>query len=287
MSMTTIRNLENTNIGTLYQAWEAAFREYERTWTRAEFDQMLLRRGYVPALSFGAFDGEKLVSFTLNSIDHFNGVLTAYDTGTGTLKKYRGGGLASRIFNESRPHLVKAGVDQYILEVLQYNTKAVSVYQQIGFRVRREFNYFVELTDKIRPNHKILPKNLELRETDLQHKDLMMDMWDFPVSWQNSFESIYRSLSDFKIIGAFDGDTLAGYGITDPSSGDITQLAVARSYRKQGIGSAIFKELLSLNKHKAAKVINTEIPNTIVTAFVENNGIPKAGSQFEMVLVLR
>ena len=47
---------------------------------------MLTRRGFDPTLSFAAFDGAQIAAFTLNGIGNFNGVPTAYDTGTGTLK---------------------------------------------------------------------------------------------------------------------------------------------------------------------------------------------------------
>ena len=50
---------------------------------------MLIRRGYVPKLSFAAFDNGKIVAFTLNGIGMFNGIRTAYDTGTETVKEYR------------------------------------------------------------------------------------------------------------------------------------------------------------------------------------------------------
>lgn len=87
-------------IGTdeLFAAFSSAFADYERTWTREEFDRLLKRRGYVAELSFGAFDANKLVSFTFNGIGECGGKATAYDAGTGTLKEYRGQGLSSRIF---------------------------------------------------------------------------------------------------------------------------------------------------------------------------------------------
>ncbi len=94
---------------------------------------MLSRRGFVPSLSFGIFEGDKLISFTLNGIGQFNGEKTAYDTGTGTIKEYRGRGLASKIFTDSLPFLKQAGVSQYLLEVLQHNTNAVGVISKTRF----------------------------------------------------------------------------------------------------------------------------------------------------------
>ena len=281
--MEELRSLANTGHEDLYTAWEDAFRDYERTWTRAEFGQMLRRRGYAPELSFGAFDGRRLVSFTLNGVGMFNGLQTAYDTGTGTIKEYRGRRLATRIFNESIPVLKEAGVAQYLLEVLQYNATAVSIYTNAGFRISREFDYFVQNMNEVQLNARILPSQYHLQKIDLSRKEEMAEMWDFTPSWQNSFDSIERTLDDFTMIGAFSNDKLIGYGIIEASLGDITQIAVDKAYRRQGIASGILKETLMYNKHPSVKIINIESTLKGTITFIENNGIPKRGSQYEMI----
>ncbi len=281
--MEQIKSLTGIGLDELYVAWEDAFRDYERTWTRAEFGQLLKRRGYVPELSFGAFDDHRLVAFTLNGIGPFKGLKTAYDTGTGTIKEYRGRGLAGKIFAASIPSLRAEGIQQYILEVLQDNAAAVSVYSNIGFKVSREFNYYVQNMAELRLNSKVLLSSYTLRDVDLGKREEMMQMWDFVPSWQNSFESIERALDEFKIIGVFDNDKLIAYGITEPSSGDITQIAVDKAYRRRGIASGILKQLLKYNEHNAFKVINIETTCESMNAFMENNGIPLRGSQFEMI----
>ncbi len=284
--MITITQLSNTSPGIVHEAREEAFRGYETTWTRHQYEKLLQRRGYIPELSFGAFYGGRLVSFTLNCLGSYNGVTTAYDAGTGTIEEYRGLGIAARIFNEALPFLKSAGVAQYILEVLQHNTTAASLYKSLGFSITREFNYFVGNMAGMQENIKGLPPEIELRDADLSQQDEMIQMWDCSPSWQNSFESINRTIVDFKIIGAFHYNMLVGYGITEPASGDITQLGVKPAYRRRGIGSCIFKKLLAYNKYSSAKVINTEKQLDHITRFVENNGIFTQGSQFEMTLKL-
>jgi ribosomal protein S18 acetylase RimI-like enzyme len=277
-----IRSLKDTTNDELYVAWEDAFKDYERTWTRDELEVLLSRRGYRREFSFGAFDNGKLVSFTLNGIDLYNGVYTAYDTGTGTMEAYRGKGLAPRIFEHSLPFLREAGCEQYILEVLHYNEKAIAIYKAAGFKVLREINYFVQPMESLALNAKVLPAGFEITDTTID-KLLMSSFWDFTPSWQNSFEAIGHVPDDFVIKGVFGEGRLIGYGIIEPGSGDITQLAVEKKHRRKGIGSAILKALLRYNRHPAVKVINTDRSNAAVTAFVENNGIPNIGWQYEMV----
>ena len=144
-----IKSLEKTDFDTLFRAFGRAFADYEVQLNAEQLRAMLTRRGFDPALSFAAFDGAQIAAFTLNGIGNFNGVPTAYDTGTGTLKEYRGTGLGTEIFRHSMPHLRRAGVGQYLLEVLQYNTRAVSVYRNLGFETVREFNYFCRATTEI------------------------------------------------------------------------------------------------------------------------------------------
>ena len=117
-----IKSLEKTDFDTLFRAFGRAFADYEVQLNAEQLRAMLTRRGFDPALSFAAFDGAQIAAFTLNGIGNFNGVPTAYDTGTGTLKEYRGTGLATEIFRHSMPHLRRGGVGQYLLEGLQHNT---------------------------------------------------------------------------------------------------------------------------------------------------------------------
>jgi ribosomal protein S18 acetylase RimI-like enzyme len=132
--METIKFLDKISFDSLFVAFSEAFNTYEIQVNKEELRVMLNRRGFVPELSFGAFENDKLVSFTLNGIGVFNALKTAYDTGTGTIKEYRGKGIASKIFTYSLPFLKDAGVSQYLLEVLQHNTSAVSVYKSWAFQ---------------------------------------------------------------------------------------------------------------------------------------------------------
>lgn len=145
-----IKSLANTSPDSLFEAFSLAFADYEIRLDKSQLLKMLKRRGFDPALSFAAFENDRIIAFTLNGTGIFNGIPTAYDTGTGTLKEYRGKGMATAIFNHSIPYLRKENIRQYLLEVLQHNTKAVSVYRNLGFEVTREFNYFIQEKDGIK-----------------------------------------------------------------------------------------------------------------------------------------
>jgi ribosomal protein S18 acetylase RimI-like enzyme len=147
-----IKPLSGTDPEIIWNGFSKAFADYEVQINRTQFMALIKRRGFDPDVSFAAFEGkENIIAFTLNGTGTFNGIPTAYDTGTGTVKEHRGKGLATKIFEHSLPFLNERNLKQYLLEVLQHNTGAVSVYTKLGFKVTREFNYFVQKSTGVIP----------------------------------------------------------------------------------------------------------------------------------------
>ena len=276
-------SLSNTSFDELFEAFQQAFADYEIQLDKGEHWAMLKRRGFNPELSFAAFDENKIVSFTCNGIGYFDGALTAYDTGTGTLKEYRGQGLATQVFEYSIPYLKQAGIKEYLLEVLQHNTGAVSVYQKIGFDVSREFYYFRPETSQIITEVKSIGFPYTIQPIDINEYHSIPSFWDFKPSWQNSVESVNRSPEGFICLGVFTDDKLIGYGIFEPASGDITQIAVDKTYRRKGVGSLLFHKMIEANRFDSIKIINTDIRCDSMNAFLHSKNIEPTGKQFEMI----
>ncbi|MDR2038578.1 MAG: GNAT family N-acetyltransferase [Bacteroidales bacterium] len=278
-----IKSLGRTDFNTIFEAFSSAFADYELQLNKVQLQAMFRRRGFDPGLSFAAFEGNRIVAFTCNGTGNFNGVPTAYDTGTGTLKEYRGKGLATKIFEYSIPHLSKANIRQYLLEVLQHNTKAVSVYKNLGFEVTREFNYFTQRNEEIHNEIKRSVIPCSIRQIEIEKFSSIPDFWDFYPSWQNSFESIKRAIDGFISLGAFIENKLTGYCVFEPVSGDITQIAVDQPYRRKGIASLLLHEIIKLNRHDSVKVINADISCNSITDFLKVKNIDIKGKQFEMI----
>jgi len=278
-----IRSLSRIDFDTIFSAFSQAFADYEIQFSKAQLQNMIKRRGFNPELSFAAFEGDKIVAFTLNGIGRFNGISTAYDTGTGTLKEYRGQGLATQVFEHSIPYLKEAGIKQYLLEVLQHNTQAVSVYRNIGFEVTREFYYSLQKNEEINNPAKKGDPSYSVRPISIGQLNLLSTFEDFYPSWQNSFDSIQRAADDFICSGAFIDEQLAGYCVFEPVSGDVTQIAVDKRYRRKGIASLLLDEMLRLNKNVVLKILNTDIRCDSITGFMKANNIEIKGKQFEMI----
>ncbi len=277
-----IKSLAKTTFDTIFEAFNQAFADYELQLNKAQLQGMLTRRGFNLDLSFAAFDGSRMVSFTFNGIGNFGEVPTAYDTGTGTLKEYRGKGLATEVFEYSIPFLKEKGIEQYLLEVLQHNTTAVSVYKNIGFEVVRNFGYYNQKNEAVNNEVKTPDTSISIKPIGIEDIRSVEAFWDFYPSWQNSFESIERAYDEFVCLGGFIEERLVGYCVFEPTSGDITQLAVDKQYRRKGIASLLLDNMLKLNKHNSIKAVNTDVSCASIAGFFEAKNIAMQGKQFEM-----
>ena len=281
--MIDIRTLENLGPDQLFNAFSRAFEDYEMQLEKHELEIMLQRRGFDPLMSFGAFDRDQLVAFTFNGTGTFEGVETAYDTGTGTIKEYRGQGLAKRIFVNSIPTLKKAGIKQYLLEVLQHNQGAVALYRKLGFKVAREFFYFIQSKEILNSPAGLSDAGYSFQPLEVSDVVEGVDFSDFHPSWQNSVGSVIRGMSKFKAMTATFQDNTVAYCIYEPDSGDITALAVDPAHRRHGVGTHLLKEVTSEISSAVVKVINIPTDATGVVAFLSACGIHPAGKQYEMV----
>lgn len=278
--------LDSCTFDELYATFSAAFADYEVQVDEPGLRRMLRRRGFDPALSFGLRMDGRLVSFTFNGIGDFAGERCAYDSGTGTLPDFRGQGLASGLFTASLPTLWRAGVRNYVLEVLQHNEAAVSVYKRLGFTTSREFSYHVQSDlGAIRPaplrNEQVSIRTISFEE--LNGSGLVPD---YEPSWQNSLDSIRRSADTFVLLGAFQSDRALGYALFESATGDVAQLLVNPEARRRGVGSALLRAMLEANRAGLLKMINVDARDSATLAFLSACGIPRKGMQFEMMLPL-
>jgi ribosomal protein S18 acetylase RimI-like enzyme len=277
-----IKSLENLDRDRLFTAFREAFADYEMQLNRKELFRMLKRRGYTPELSYGAFDQDHLVSFTLNGIGLFQGRRTSYDTGTGTHPDYRGRGLAGAVFRHAEKELKASGIRQYLLEVLQHNSTAVKLYKKLGFEITRSFNYFHQDAKLVRIHSGKAEAKNQIRSIPIKTLE-DVESGEFPSSWQNSIPAIQRSPEDFSLFGSFHQDRLTGFLVTDPQTGDLTQILVFPEYRRQGIGTALVEKALQINRHRSLKLINSDTRDTGLTKFMESLNIPLQGKQYEMI----
>jgi len=254
--------------------------------TVQQLGYMLERRGCDLSLSFGAFDKDDLIGFILNGVRQWHGELTAYDTGTGLVKEYRRKGIATRLFKESLPHLKQHHITHYVLEVLKNNISAINLYKKEGFAVTREFDCYISPKSEINMNGKNDAKNMSVRHIKIPDWDLFRSFWDVAPSWQNSIDSIIRKLEYFTILGIFEFDRIIGYGFIENHTGDIPQIAIAQSHRRQGLATQLMKNLFNYSESEQIRIININSDYAPFKHFAESINLKPVLGQYEMVLAL-
>lgn len=279
-----IRSLAATPFDDICKAFLDAFADYGMTLDKVSLSDMLKRRGVRMDLSFAAVDKGRIVSFIINGIGNFRGRTMAYDTGTGTIKEYRGLKLTDRIFDFAAHNLAKAGIEIYILEVLTDNTPAVKIYTRQGFEIAREFDCYKGETSEIigklaaRSNEAIEITSLPTEDIESYHH-----FFDFEPSWQNSIESVNRNSNAFVCLQAKKGSEVVGIAVSEVAYGDISLLAVSPEHRRQGIGSRLLLELMRENKLSTAKILNVEHGSKSMAEFALAAGFALSCTQYEMI----
>ena len=127
------------------ECFNLAFSDYEQPihFTAQSLKYYLTASAVELSLSFGAFCGDEMVGFILNSGGSYNNHNVVFDAGTGVVPEHRGKKVFSELFGYTVQQLRQQGIARYYLEVLQGNHHAVSIYCKKGFSVLREYSVLV------------------------------------------------------------------------------------------------------------------------------------------------
>lgn len=260
-----LRPLTASDFDAVHTAFVEAFSDYVVKFepTREQLREMLTRRGYVPELSAGIFEDDRLVAFTLNGVSDAKG----YDTGTGVVPSARRRGYGKQMLDFVRERLRDAGYTQYVLEVIESNSPAIELYLAGGFQETRRLQcWSYEST-----------RAASMPEIAL---DEMPEWWDIEPSWQNSLASVRRARDRHVTIGNDDG-----YAIVFPSTGDLPRLAVRQGARRRGVGSTLLDAAATL-AGKPLRVMNVDLRDNGFDTFLERVGAKRTVRQIEMALML-
>ena len=139
-----IKNLKNSTFEELFQCFQSAFENY---FVKMPNDPNYFRERWEAAkvdyqLSYGMFDQGKLIGFIIHAIDQRNGVLTAFNTGTGVLPEYRGQRIVKSIYDYALKDLNQNGIQRSTLEVITQNELAIKAYESVGFQIYKHFKCY-------------------------------------------------------------------------------------------------------------------------------------------------
>lgn len=229
-------------------------------------------------LSVGVFEFDKLQGFILQARKEENGKHIIYNAGTGINTEHRGKGLVRKMYDFILPVLKEKKADVLTLEVIERNDTAIRAYENLGFKIVRKllcFKGIIELKEK--------NTEVSIEEMDNFQWEVFQSFWDIAPSWQNSSAILTDREKRYKILGAYKNKQLVGYAVYNPIARKVSQIAVDKNYRRQGIGTELFRIIEKLSGGQAVSVNNVDDTSENTSVFLEKGvGLINWLSQFEM-----
>lgn len=272
------KTLENSSIGTITAAFNAAFADYTFNMQQTEesLSNKIFREHINLSKSIGVFDDDILAGFILFGIGEHNDITTAWDGGTGVLPAYRRQQLTLKMFEHIKPLLKNAGCQQILLEVLTTNTAALSIYQKIGFEINRELHGYKGYVNTTTEQHYIEALNTF-------DADELLSMGEWTPCWQYNNHSILNMGHDVLTIGIRDNNRIVAYTHYNTANKRILQFAVDKHHRRKGMATAMF-QYISSQSTEPIMAINIDGDSENSNQFLKSIGLERFVSQYEMVI---
>ena len=234
------------------------------------------------SVSPGFFVDGKLCGFILHGVGQRDDRKIIWNGGTGVVPEQRGQSITTQLYAFILPELRAGGYTRSVLEVIDANSKAIKIYEKVGFETTRSLLCF---QGKVAPTGQ--PENVVLDEVRDIEWECQRRFWSWQPSFQNAEHKIARLRDKIRVVGAFVDKSLIGYiaFANESSSGNIYQFAVDTNFRCQGIGRALFGAA-SAGKSVPLSVINVDSSHRRSIDFLSNVGLKPTVSQIEMTLEL-
>ena len=137
----------------------------------------------------------------------------------------------------------------------------------------------IDEAEKVSESLKLFVEAYNLEREKMEEDDKDYSVWMPKIL-------MFIALTNYKIgniNGAYEREELVGFVIFEPASGDISSLAVAKDYRRKGIGKSVLKSAVSHVQSDVLKFTNVDCDCESVTGFLSSLGLTPKGQQFEMV----
>lgn len=275
--------LDKVSISELTTCFNLAFSDYfvKFSATESYLQQRWKGAGIDFSLSSGVIDEGKLVGFIINGIRDWNGLKTAFNSGTGVIPSHRGNRLTEKMYQFLLPKFLENGIQSLGLEVIQENMKAIHVYEKVGLKIRRSFHCF---RGEIKMDSTELAQNLVVTEIKNPDWESFKSFYDFEPAWENNNMAIKSCEELYSFFGIERNNQLIAFAIVKNENGDIPQFGVLPEFRNQGVGKFLFSHISTL--HSTVRSNNIDASALSVLKFLETIGMKNTVNQYEMVSYL-
>jgi len=272
----TVKHLGHTEFGEIMECFLLAFDGY---FVEMPTDHNYYKQRWKAAkvnfeLSYGMFDNDKLVGFIIHAIDEREGVVTAFNTGTGVIPGYRGKRIVKSIYEHAIPDLIQNGITKSVLEVIIENEKAVKTYKGVGFEICKTFKCFSGVLMAGKSETEIIEVSYnEVIWNNMPNQDKYS--WDFQNKTLKQGNSRY-----YHVIK--NGEIESFFAI-NKENGTINQLEVLNA--KKGNWERLFSSIQSISNQ--VRIINVDDSLKDKLSAIEKSGLKTSVNQYEMELHLK
>ena len=275
-----IITLDKIPLSDLTICFNEAFSDYFMKFSATEsyLQQRWKGAGIDFALSAGVMDEDKLVGFIVNGIRDWNGLKTAFNSGTGVIPTHRGNKLTEKMYQFLEPKFIENGIQSLALEVIQENIKAIHVYEKVGLKIKRGFHCF---GGEIKIDSPKLTQDLIIKEIKNPEWGSFKSYYDFEPAWENNNVAVKTCEELYSFLGVEKNNKLIAFAIVKNENGTIPQFGVHPEFRNQGVGKFLFSHISTL--HSSIRSNNIDASALSVLKFLETIGLKNTVNQYEMV----
>ncbi len=276
-----VHDLSGRTLAELTEVFNLSFSGYfvPLTLTEQQLKDKILSENIQLEYSVGVSVNQKLVAFVWIGIDKKNELAISYNAGTGVIPEFRGLGLTKKMYAFLLPLLQLQGIQQHWLEVISQNSRALQLYEQLGYERMRTLSCFqgrVALPDVM--------TGLDFRKIDLEDEHETQAFRNHTPAYQNALSCVRRNKDVHETIAVFEGKKWVAYAVYVKNSTRIKQFGVHQDYRKKGIGHQLFYEIQKNNTTQDVVLINIDKADSGTLAFLKKIGLQPFLEQYEMVL---
>jgi ribosomal protein S18 acetylase RimI-like enzyme len=209
------------------------------------FEKMLGMRGFDSSLSMLAVEEDAsgatdIASFWLSAIEPEARPGIVYAITVGTCIAHRRKGLAQQLYKRLAPRAREAQLNSCLLEVIEGNDKAVDFYEGLGFKHQMRVECFKGAAPTHESMNASIRKNIRFQTVSVEESHAAGNRFrEWQPTWQHDTPAMAYISDDIQCSIAVQNGLPIAYGMVDPISGLVTQIAVDPKWRRKGIAKAM------------------------------------------------